>query len=251
MSEQIEIFGQIIQNHTYKEIVSLVKENIGSKSKLSFHNVNVSILLTCLKDSVFKKNLDSFSMLFSDGTGIYWASKLFYGKKGLKERLTGTDLYYHILNLANELNLKCFFFGGSTKAVDKLPVVLESKFPGIQVTGIIPREIDFKVETFDKIKNSNSDILFLGLGSPYQEKWIAENFQSIDIPIQIAVGSGIEFISEAKKRAPKILRNLGLEWVYRIYLEPRRLWKRYIFGIPIFMFKIIVLKVKLLIKKQK
>ena len=163
-------------------------------------------------------------------------------------RITGTDLYFFILTLADKDKLNCFFFGGSSDAVKILPETLQKKFPNLRISGILPRETEFSAETLETIKNSNSDILFIGLGTPLQEEWIASHFDSVDIPVQIAIGSGIEFISGVKKRAPEFFRNYGLEWLYRVYLEPERLWKRYVFGIPIFMFKIIVLKVKLLLK---
>lgn len=246
MNSAINILGLNILNTTYKEFVAYLDKVIREGEKISFHNVNASILLTSCKDEKFKKNLESFTCLLCDGIGVYRASKFLYGKNGLKERLTGTDLYYHILRLANDNKLKCFFFGGSETAANKLSETLKIEYPGLIISGVIPRETEFKKETIEIIKNSGADILFVGLGSPLQEKWLAENFDLLDIPVQIAIGSGIEFISGAKKRAPLILRKMGLEWVYRIYLEPVRLWKRYFFGIPIFMFKILKLKVKLL-----
>jgi N-acetylglucosaminyldiphosphoundecaprenol N-acetyl-beta-D-mannosaminyltransferase len=250
LKNQVNIFGVKFFNTSYEEIISLIKNKIENKEKLSFHNVNVNILLTYSRDDVFKKSLNSFTILLSDGIGVYWASKILFGINGLKTRITGTDLYYQILGLANENKLKCFFFGGSNESVKYLPGTLKEKFPDIHISGMLPREINIKEETIEKIKNSNADILFVGLGTPYQEEWILKFSELIDIPIQIAVGSGIEFISGAKKRAPAFFRKLGLEWLYRVYLEPGRLWKRYVFGIPIFMFKIIVLKVKLLVNKQ-
>lgn len=248
MKEFINILGVNILNTSYEEITSLVEKKIEEKEKFSFHNVNASIILRYCKDESFKNSLNSFSALLCDGIGVYSASKLLYGREGLKERITGTDLYYYILNLASKKKLKCFFFGGSEEAVKKLPETLHKNFPDLLISGILPRETQFKSETIEKIKTSGADILFLGLGTPYQEEWIERYFNSIDITIQIAMGSGIEFISGVKKRAPSFFRKAGLEWVYRIYLEPGRLWKRYIFGIPIFMFKIILLKVKLLFK---
>ena len=93
-------------------------------------------------------------------------------------------------------------------------------------------------------------MLLVALGTPYQEEWISENKDKINIPIVIAIGSGLYFLSGTIKRAPKWMRNIGLEWFYRLFQEPKRLWRRYIIGIPIFVFNIIVIKVKLLFKKE-
>jgi N-acetylglucosaminyldiphosphoundecaprenol N-acetyl-beta-D-mannosaminyltransferase len=247
---KINILGLNIINASYEDIVNTIFEKLQKKEKLSFHNVNASILLKYINDKEFKNSLDSFTRLYSDGTGMYFASRFCYGKNGLKQRITGTDLYSYILNYANSNKLKCFFFGGSEESANLLPGVLRSKYPGISVAGIIPRTTEMKTEVADEIKNSKPDILFVGLGTPYQEKWIAEYSDIISVPIQIAVGSGLEFISGSKKRAPAFFLKFGLEWLYRIYLEPGRLWKRYIFGIPIFIFKIIKFKLKLLTIKE-
>jgi N-acetylglucosaminyldiphosphoundecaprenol N-acetyl-beta-D-mannosaminyltransferase len=249
LNNLINILSVNITNSSYKEIVNLIDEIITKRKKISISYANVNVILKYNKNKELRKNLDSFSLIFSDGIGVYLASKILYGKKGLDFKITGTDLYYHILNLANEKKLKCFFFGGSIDAVNLLPGTLQNKFPNVQISGILPRETDFKMETIEKIRNSNADILFVGLGTPYQEEWIARYSDSINIPIQIAIGSGIEFISGAKKRAPIVFCKLGLEWLYRVYLEPKRLWKRYVFGIPFFLFKITIFKVKLLINK--
>jgi N-acetylglucosaminyldiphosphoundecaprenol N-acetyl-beta-D-mannosaminyltransferase len=246
LNGKVNILGLNITNASYEDIVSTISDKILKREKFTFHNVNVSILLKYLKDTEFRNSLDSFSCLYSDGIGMCSASRFCYGKKGLKQRVTGTDLYSYILDYANSNKLKCFFFGGSEESAKHLPGVLNRKYPGISVTGIMPRSIEMKNEIAEEIKNAKPDILFVGLGTPYQESWIAKYSDEIGIPVQIAVGSGLEFISGAKKRAPAFFLKFGIEWVYRIYLEPGRLWKRYFFGIPIFMFKIIIFKLKLL-----
>jgi len=250
LKEKINILGLNIENASYEEVLNCISIKIAKREKLTFHNVNVNILLTCLKNPDFRKNLESFTALYSDGTGVYAASKFCYGKRGLKKRLNGTDLYSYILEYADSYNLKIFFLGGSDESVKLLPGVLHSKYPGIIIDGIISREKAFKFNPLEEIQKSDADILFTGLGTPYQENWIAENSNSLKIPVQVAVGSGLEFISGAKKRAPAFFIKLGLEWFYRIYLEPKRLWKRYVFGIPIFMFKIIIFRLKLLTIKD-
>ena len=102
----------------------------------------------------------------------------------------------------------------------------------------------------NEINASNSDILFLGLGSPYQEKFISLYGKILNVPLQIAIGSGIEFLSSVRKRAPLMLQRLGLEWLFRLLNEPKRLWKRYLIGIPVFMFKVLCYKVRLLLNKS-
>ena len=183
-----------------------------------------------------------FSALFTDGIGLYLASKFLYGKNGLCERINGTDLYYKVLGLAEKNGYKVFFFGGDVKHIGALKVELKTLFPNLNIRGIIYRDLSFSEVILEKLNQSDSDILFLGLGTPYQEKWIATLGKKCNIPIQVSVGSGIDFLSGVYKRAPKFFRSLGLEWLFRMILEPKRLWKRYLIGIPTFV---------LLIFKQK
>ena len=184
----------------------------------------------------------NFLLCFLDGIGVYWASKFLYGTAGFPKRVNGTDLYYKILELAEKNSYSIFFFGGSDKC-KSLESRLTQMYPKLLIKGVITRNLDFDDSMLTELNTSNSDILFLGLGTPYQEKWIATFSQKCDIPIQIAVGSGIDFLSEVRMRAPLILRKFGLEWFYRLTLEPRRLWKRYLIGIPTFI--ILIIKQKL------
>ena len=124
-------------------------------------------------------------------------------------------------------------------------------YPDIIISGAIPRDTSFDKEIVEKKRISNSDILFIGLGTPFQELWLSKFNNTIDIPVQIAVGSGIDFISGNIKRAPKIMQKLGFEWLFRLFIEPKRLWKRYILGIPIFIFQLLLFKLKLVFKVNK
>lgn len=235
----MKILNVDIENAGYKEILSKIEGSVFKRKYFSFLNVNAYIILSSLKDSSLQNDLKQFSVLYSDGVGVFWASRFLYGKSGLKERITGTDLYYKIIEFAEKENFKVFFFGGDKKNEDALLKQLNSLRPKLHIGGVIPRDLDSNEEILNQINHSESDILFLGLGTPYQEKWIATLGKKCNIPVQISVGSGIDFLSGAYKRAPRIFRILGLEWLFRLIREPKRLWKRYIFGIPAFMLLII------------
>ena len=239
----MKILNLNIENATYQDIISKIKESIEQKKKLSFTYVNAYIALSAFKDDSLAQALNNFTALYSDGVGVFWASKFLYGKSGLQQRINGTDLYYKILELAEKQGFKVFFFGGGEKAVATLKSTLKQRYPKLKVGGIEKRDISFSELILEKINQSNSDILFLGLGTPYQEKWISYFGKKCNIPLQISVGSGIDFISGAYKRAPRIFQKFGLEWLYRLLLEPKRLWKRYILGIPYFFYLIVKQKI--------
>lgn len=239
----MKILNLNIENSTYQDIISKIKESIEHRKKLSFTYVNAYVALSALKDDSLAKALNNITALYSDGVGVFWASKFLYGKSGLQQRINGTDLYFKILDLAEQQGYKVFFFGGGEKAVDNLESTLKKKYPRLIIGGIEKRDISFCELILEKINQSSSDILFLGLGTPYQEKWISYFGKKCNIPIQISVGSGIDFISGAYKRAPLLFQKFGLEWLYRLLLEPKRLWKRYILGIPYFFYLVVKQKI--------
>ena len=236
---------------SYHEFLETIEDKIHSRENYIILHINIYIAQKALKDTNYKNLLEKFSELHSDGIGIFLASKILYGKNGFKNRLTGTDSYYKILELANRKKFKCFFFGGSEDAIIMLNKNLNKMYPDIIISGAIPRDTSFDKEIVEKIRISNSDILFIGLGTPFQELWLSKFNNTIDIPVQIAVGSGIDFISGNIKRAPKIMQKLGFEWLFRLFIEPKRLWKRYILGIPIFIFQLLLFKLKLVFKVNK
>ena len=248
MSHCIKIFDLDIEDAIYPEIINKIGEKIRSRETFIFHNINFYILLSSLNDKQLNNNLKSFDSLYPDGTGVYWASKIIYGRNGLRQRINGTDLYYEILADAEENGHKCFFFGGSRSASELLKKRLENEYPKLKIAGIIDGDTKIKDMNLEKIKKSNADILMVGLGTPYQEYWLSGYSKEIDIPVQLCIGSGIEFLSGLNKRAPRILIKFGLEWLHRLIMEPKRLWKRYIIGIPLFTFKVLIIKIKLMFK---
>jgi len=249
LNTDIIIFQQKIENASYFDIIFKIEKNIAERNTFFFHYVNFFILLESLKNTKLNNNLFKFDSLFADGIGVFWASRIIYGKRGLTYRITGTDLYYKILANAEKNNYSCFFLGGSKKASELLRENLLKKYPRLKIKGILSGNMESVYNEIDRIRESKADILFVGLGTPDQEKWLVNNYREINIPVQLCVGSGIEFLSGVRKRAPAFLRKIGLEWIHRLILEPKRLWKRYIIGIPVFIFKVIIFKYKLLIKK--
>ncbi len=224
---------------TYDEILKIIHNSISKRSHLSISYVNVFIALKARREKAFRDLLDGFSLLHADGIGIYLASRFLWKNKGLPQRITGTDLYYQILQLAETKGYGIFFWGGGTTASEALRKKLKQEFPSLKVTGSLSCEIKFKDEVLEQLNHSESEILFLGLGTPSQEKWIATHGKKCNISTKICVGSGIDFLAGTYPRAPMLFRKVGFEWLYRMFIEPKRLWKRYLIGNPIFIYSIV------------
>lgn len=232
----MNIFDIEIENYTYDDMLNRIRDSIEEKNKLSFTYVNTFVAVSASQNDSLKKDLNKISSLYIDGIGMYWALRALNTSVSIKERINATDLNYRILDLALESNYKVFFFGGGAEAHEKLHAKLSQTHPHIKITGAIKRSDYNNQEVLNLINSSNPDILFVGLGTPEQEKWISANFEKINVPIVVGVGSWIEFATGVYPRAPMIMRKLGFEWLFRLILEPGRLWKRYLIGIPVFIY---------------
>ena len=244
-----DIYGIKILKATRNDIISLITESVQTKRTINIGYINANVFIKCLKNEELSSQINKF-LLIPDGVGLYLASKILYGKDGLIKRIVTTDLWYQLLEIANENRYKIFFLGGSVEAASMLEKKIRTSYPNLIITGVIDRDSYNDFNTIERLNESESDILLVGLGTPLQENWIHQNSDKVNIPVQIAVGSALEFFSGNYKRAPLVLRKIGLEWFYRLLKEPKRLWKRYLIGIPVFVFKVLCYKVRLLLNKS-
>lgn len=180
------------------------------------------------------KNFD----YYLDGIGVYSALKL----NGMKpERFNATDLNSKVLKAAAELNVPVYFIGGN---FDVEMIKKESEDRKLNLCGYKNGydELGQIEATVEDIENSGAKIILVGMGVPKQEVFASEIFKRKRDLVILCVGNFLEFYFGTVKRAPKILHNSGLEWFYRLLTEPKRLWRRYILGIPLFLIRIIKIK---------
>ncbi len=242
----MRIINSELNIRCYDEILKIIFDSVLLKNKTTFTYINSYVCLYANKKKEFQKILNEITYRYPDGIGIYWASRFLYKTAGIKEYMTGTDLYFRIFNEFNKKGGKFFIYGGDKNSKPLLLKKIQKEFPNLSLGGYFDRDTVFNEDILNQMNNSGSDILFIGLGTPFQEEFLYKFCNNINIPVIICVGSGIDFLAGYLKRAPVFLRNLRLEWLYRFINEPRRLFKRYFFGIPLFIFKVIVQKFKLL-----
>ncbi|MDP2302739.1 MAG: WecB/TagA/CpsF family glycosyltransferase [Ignavibacteria bacterium] len=178
---------------------------------------------------------------YPDSLAVYLGIK--YLTKNPISKFVSTDFQDELLIFLINSNCKVFFFGDHKSVLDKLVVGLEYKYPGIIISGIHDGYIYETNNVIELINRSNADILFVGLGVRHQEKWIIENFNSLNCKLIISVGGWFQYLAHSKKRAPKFLRDLHLEWIHKLVMEFGRVWTRYFFGVPLFFYRIITKKI--------
>jgi len=223
----------------YPLLLDLIISKAQEREKLTVTYANSYICLTAAGSNDFRDSLRKFDLVHADGIAVHFASKFLYGSSKELERVNGTDLYG--LLFSDERDVKIFIFGGPENSAE----ILREKFSsGGRFCGNIHNPGDI-VTDLGKINDSNADILLVALGTPRQEEWIIKYKDVLNVPVIIAAGSGIDYYTGAKRRAPAFIRKAGMEWLFRLFLEPTRLWKRYLLLNPFFIFKVLLQKVNL------
>jgi len=187
--------------------------------------VNPEFIMIAQQDPIFFAILQRAAICVPDGVGLLWASR-FLGLP-LLERVTGSDGVPYIARHAAERGWKIFFLGAAPGVAEKAAAILQQRFPGLNVAGTYggspsPGEEDYIVEL---VNGSGVDILFVAYGAPEQDKWIARNLPRLQVSMAMGVGGSLDFIAGVIPRAPKWMRQRGLEWLYRLLRQPWR-WRR-------------------------
>lgn len=229
---KVNICGVEIDNISFQETINNISGILEKEKNIFITTPNVHHIILLQKDQEFKKIYQEASLVLADGMPLIWASK-FLGTP-LKEKVSGSDLVPEICKFAAKKGYRLFFLGGRSGAVEKARENLIKIYPQIKIVGVYSPPFGFENNTeenekiVEMIKNARPEILLVGLGAPKQEKWIYRHYKETDVPVSIGVGVTFEFISGMVKRAPKWMQRVGLEWSWRLIMEPKRLWKRYL-----------------------
>lgn len=234
----IQLFGIKFNNVSYEEILNSIQIAIQIGNQLTICYANVNSINLLISDEKIKQLFPEFNILHPDGFGVFLGSKILFGKHGFSYRQSGSDLYQQIIEKAILNVWKLFIFGDTSETLEKM----ENKYSKLSIVGKRNGYVFDNEKLLFEINNSKPDILIVGLGTPKQEEWIVENKNKINAKVIIAVGDGIKVFAGNKIRGPKIFQKIGLEWFIRFLYEPKRLWKRYFIGIPLFIFRIIKFK---------
>jgi N-acetylglucosaminyldiphosphoundecaprenol N-acetyl-beta-D-mannosaminyltransferase len=189
------------------------------------------------QDAEYRSLLNRGDLNLPDGRPVVWALRLL-GRR--TEQITGTDGFQLLCDWGRAHGIRHFFYGGTPQVLLQLQQHLEQRYPGIEIAGTISPPFralsDQELrEDAARIRASRADLVWVGLGAPKQDV-VGERLRELECaPVLLCVGAAFDFLAGVKKRAPRPLRRLGLEWLYRLAIEPRRLWRRYLLGNPQFM----------------
>jgi len=199
-------------------------------------------LVDAQRDPDYRAAVNAAGMVTPDGMPVVWLALA----KGCKDmmRTYGPDLMQEVCKQGQSAGLRHFFYGSTKETLAKLEGCLKVRYPKIVIAGRFApgfqEDIAIKDrEGVDTINHSRADILWVGLGSPKQDFWMHHHRPLLDVPVIVGVGAAFDFLSGAKPQAPIWMQKSGLEWLFRLICEPRRLWKRYLIGNSLFIYYVI------------
>tara|TARA_A100001035_G_scaffold142754_1_gene112290 strand:+ start:10 stop:744 length:735 start_codon:yes stop_codon:yes gene_type:complete len=223
--------------------VEEVSELLNSEKRLSVAVCNVNTVVTCYRNKSINKIINSFDIKCPDGFPIAKSSEILH--KNQQKRVDGYNLFYETIKKGLENNTSHYFFGNTDKVTNKMISNLKIKFPKINIAGYTcPPFLDLEKLTEDKyindLKTKNPDIIWVSLGFPKQEQFINKLKSEVGLNSNfVGIGAVFEWVAGTKVKAPEILANIGLEWIFRLLQEPKRLYKRYFIDNSLFIIYLI------------
>jgi N-acetylglucosaminyldiphosphoundecaprenol N-acetyl-beta-D-mannosaminyltransferase len=236
--------GKLSVQECVENIVTWVmRGGAGSQSRW-LACMNPHSYAVALSDSEFAVALHGADWLIPDGAGVVLASKILGGN--IRERVTGSDIFWGVMVKLNQAGGHSVFFLGSTDGtLAAIRTRMAVDFPNVRIAGTYspPFKPNFSDDDNERvvaaINAANPDVLWVGMSAPKQEKWLHEHSGQLNVRFAAAVGAVFDFYTERVKRSHPIFQRLGLEWLPRLVQEPRRLWRRMFISAPIFMWHVL------------
>lgn len=232
------IAGIPVANLTEDETVSAIDELISDGGSHYAAVVNAAKIVAADRDERLKQILLEADFVTADGMSVVWASRFLGGP--LKQRVTGIDLFERLIAHAAHRGLSVYFLGASEESVCGVAEQFTKRYPSLKISGyhngyFTNPESQSLVQS---IRLSHADLLFVAMGSPAQEYWIASNIENAGVRFALGVGGSFDHVSGLARRAPRWMQRIGFEWLYRFLREPRRMWRRYLIGNSLFIWLI-------------
>jgi N-acetylglucosaminyldiphosphoundecaprenol N-acetyl-beta-D-mannosaminyltransferase len=213
-------------------IISTIKEN----KKLKIFYLNVHAFCVGFKNIHFKQIIDKGDIVFCDGFGVKLGAKIL--GLSLGERMTPPDWIDELCVKLSENNFSIFLLGDEPGVAEKCAKKLLERNSSLKITGshhgFFNKEGVENEKIIQLINFAKPDVILIGFGMPLQEKWVVENFEKLQTPVFITVGALFRWYAGVEKRGPRLFTNHGLEWLWRLFVQPRKVWKRYVIELPYF-----------------
>ncbi|MDQ3808758.1 MAG: WecB/TagA/CpsF family glycosyltransferase [Chloroflexota bacterium] len=233
------VAGVLASATTYADATEHIVRAARDRRSLLVAATSVHGVTVAARDAHFRQELNTFDLITPDGQPIRWGLNLLHGA-GLTDRVYGPTLMLRVCQAAAREGLSVYFYGSTPAVLERLAQRLASRLPGLRIAGF--RSPPFRPSTAAEeaadaaaIRESGAHIVFVGLGCPRQERWAYRQRRALAMPI-VCVGAAFDFHAGTLRQAPAWMQRRGLEWAFRLAMEPRRLWRRYGQAVPLYLF---------------
>ncbi len=229
---RMRLMNTEIDNLTMDETLDAIDSLIKEDNCSYVVTPNVDHIVQLEKDEELKRVYENASLILTDGKPLIWISNWY--KTPIKEKISGSDLFPRVCDLAAKKGYTMYLLGAAEGVADKAAKNLMDKYKGLNIVGTYSPPFGFEKDKVElkkierQIQEVHPDILIVGLGCPKQEKYMYHHCKELDVPISFGLGASIDFEAGNIKRAPRWMSEHGLEWLYRITQDPKRLAKRYL-----------------------
>ena len=236
------LFGIDYATVDYKSATDVIVQNALNRKSFGVSALAVHGLMESSRNETIGKHVSRIDMVVPDGKPVQWALNAF-NKTALKDRVYGPDLTRHVLRAAAQQKLRVYLYGSTASTLERLQEHITVTYPGVTICGVhIDRFRDATpeedAEDVQKINASGANIVLVGRGCPRQEIWVSQHLGKVDA-VMMAVGAAFDYFVGNIKRPPVWMQQAGLEWLFRLCQEPRRLFKRYLITNSLFVMQIL------------
>jgi N-acetylglucosaminyldiphosphoundecaprenol N-acetyl-beta-D-mannosaminyltransferase len=230
-TEPVRVWGLPLMPDTFEQALDRIDRLIADGRPSFFITANLNYAMLTDADDRLKRLNEQAAFLLADGMPLVWWSRL--GHRRLPERVAGSDLIYGICERAAAGSRSVYFLGAAPGVAEQAATNLRKLYPGLTIAGVDcppfrPLSMSEERELIERVRACRPDVLFVAFGQPKGELWIADHLHELGVPVCVQVGASLDFVAGRVKRSPRWMQKTGLEWVYRMAQEPRRLAGRYV-----------------------
>ncbi len=235
---QIELFDIAIDNLTLDEAVKVLVDRLDGDTPTQVSFLNADCVNIACRSPEYREALQQSDLVLADGVGVRLAGELL--GQPVRDNVNGTDLFPRLAAALQGTGKRIYLLGGRPGVAEGVAGWLAMNFPGVELAGWRHGyfSAEEEAEVIEAIRRSGADLVLVAFGAPRQELWIRRHLSELGAKVVIGVGGLLDFFSGRIPRAPRWIRRLGMEWCYRLYREPRRLWRRYLVGNAVYLVRL-------------
>ena len=242
-ANRVNVLGVGVDALTVEDLDAQIGRLVRRRGPALVLNVNANCLNLCHEDPALRDFLNRAEVVFCDGAGVMLAARIL-GRR-IPERITYADWAWRLAAFAAARGFSLYLLGARPGVAEEAARRLKGRYPALKIAGVHHGYFDHSPGSpqneavVERINASSPDILLVGLGMPLQEYWLMENRHRLDAGVVLTGGAVFDYVSGRLRRGPRLLNESGFEWLARLLIEPRRLWRRYLVGNPLFLLRVL------------